>query len=128
MKAWRASNLPAADLCLLEACLLLTSLTYCHIALLVCRPICWPNWHPNQLTSYFYFFLQVRDALYTAIRLPLFDRCIRHEKHWKYVSNHTVQFWAKVRVACGWAGVKPAEGDTIGDAGLGAGFASEVLM
>ena len=40
---------------------------------------------------------QVRDAIYAAIRLPLVDRHIRHEKHWKYVSNHTVQFWAKVR-------------------------------
>lgn len=39
---------------------------------------------------------QVRDAIYAAIRLPLVDRHIRHEKHWKYVSNHTVQFWAKV--------------------------------
>ncbi|EFN55842.1 hypothetical protein CHLNCDRAFT_57750 [Chlorella variabilis] len=39
----------------------------------------------------------VRDALYTAIRLPLVDRHIRHEKHWKYVSNHTVQFWAKAK-------------------------------
>jgi trehalose 6-phosphate synthase/phosphatase len=39
----------------------------------------------------------VRDAIYAAIRLPLVDRHIRHEKHWKYVSNHTVQFWAKVR-------------------------------
>ncbi|KAI3437768.1 hypothetical protein D9Q98_000215 [Chlorella vulgaris] len=41
----------------------------------------------------------VRDAIYTAIRLPLVDRHIRHEKHWKYVSNHTVQFWAKSFVA-----------------------------
>lgn len=39
---------------------------------------------------------QVRDAIYAAIRLPLVERHIRHEKHWKYVSNHTVQFWAKV--------------------------------
>ncbi|KAI7839449.1 hypothetical protein COHA_006850 [Chlorella ohadii] len=41
----------------------------------------------------------VRDAIYAAIRLPLVDRHIRHEKHWKYVSNHTVQFWAKSNVA-----------------------------
>ncbi|KAL4451713.1 hypothetical protein ABPG75_007375 [Micractinium tetrahymenae] len=41
----------------------------------------------------------VRDAIYAAIRLPLVDRHIRHEKHWKYVSNHTVQFWAKSYVA-----------------------------
>lgn len=37
----------------------------------------------------------VRDAIYAAIRLPLADRLIRHEKHWKYVSSHTVKFWAK---------------------------------
>lgn len=41
----------------------------------------------------------VRDAIYAAIRLPLPDRLIRHEKHWKYVSSHTVQFWAKSYVA-----------------------------
>ncbi|PSC69557.1 trehalose phosphate synthase [Micractinium conductrix] len=41
----------------------------------------------------------VRDAIYAAIRLPLVDRHIRHEKHWKYVSNHTVQFWAKSYLA-----------------------------
>lgn len=37
----------------------------------------------------------VRDAIYTAIRLPLTERLIRHEKHWRYVGSHTVQFWAK---------------------------------
>lgn len=37
----------------------------------------------------------VRDALYGAIRMPIEERHIRHEKHWKYVSSHTVQFWAK---------------------------------
>lgn len=41
----------------------------------------------------------VRDAIYGAIRLPLQDRLIRHEKHWKYVSSHTVKFWAKSYVA-----------------------------
>lgn len=54
---------------------------------------------------------QVRDAIYAAIRLPLVERHIRHEKHWKYVSNHTVQFWAKVsgtelgtELFAGWEG------------------------
>lgn len=37
----------------------------------------------------------VRDAIYTAIRLPLSERLIRHEKHWRYVGSHTVKFWAK---------------------------------
>eukprot|EP00887_Chlorella_sp_A99_P001749 scaffold19.g1749.t1 len=41
----------------------------------------------------------VRDAIYAAIRLPQAEQHIRHEKHWKYVSNHTVQFWAKSYVA-----------------------------
>lgn len=40
---------------------------------------------------------QVRDAIYGAIRMPIAERHIRHENHWKYVSSHTVQFWAKVR-------------------------------
>ncbi|GAB4813526.1 hypothetical protein N2152v2_000572 [Parachlorella kessleri] len=41
----------------------------------------------------------VRDAIYGAIRMPITERHIRHEKHWKYVSSHTVQFWAKSYVA-----------------------------
>ena len=41
----------------------------------------------------------VRDAIYAAIRSTQADRLIRHEKHWKYVSSHTVKFWAKSYVA-----------------------------
>jgi trehalose 6-phosphate synthase/phosphatase len=41
----------------------------------------------------------VRDAIYAAIRLPHAERLIRHDKHWKYVSSHTVKFWAKSYVA-----------------------------
>lgn len=37
----------------------------------------------------------VRDAIYTAIRQSPTESVLRHEKHWKYVSTHTVQFWAK---------------------------------
>ena len=55
-----------------------------QFSLVCCRHCCWS------------LLPQVRDAIYAAIRLPLVDRHIRHEKHWKYVSNHTVQFWAKV--------------------------------
>ena len=41
----------------------------------------------------------VRDAIYAAIRLSPSERLLRHEKHWKYVSSHTVKFWAKSFVA-----------------------------
>jgi len=41
----------------------------------------------------------VRDAIYASIRLPTGERMLRHEKHWKYVSSHTVKFWAKSYVA-----------------------------
>lgn len=41
----------------------------------------------------------VRDAIYAAIRLNPSERLLRHEKHWKYVSSHTVKFWAKSYVA-----------------------------
>lgn len=62
---------------------------------------------------------QVRDAIYAAIRLPLVERHIRHEKHWKYVSNHTVQFWAKVSSR----GHGAPEG---GKLGLGVGWMGEI--
>ena len=37
----------------------------------------------------------VSDGMYSAIRTPLEHRRLRHEKHWKYVSNHTVAYWAQ---------------------------------
>lgn len=55
----------------------------------------------------------VADGIYSAIKLPREHRQLRHEKHWKYVSEHTVAFWAasyiadlqrftKVRVGMHW--------------------------
>mmetsp|Transcript_47255 Transcript_47255/g.120542 ORF Transcript_47255/g.120542 Transcript_47255/m.120542 type:complete len:875 (-) Transcript_47255:80-2704(-) len=37
----------------------------------------------------------VSDGMYEAIKMPLADRMLRHEKHWRYVSRHTVSFWAQ---------------------------------
>ena len=37
------------------------------------------------------------DGIYTAIKMPATDRHLRHDKHWRYVSQHTVRFWAQVR-------------------------------
>ena len=36
----------------------------------------------------------VRDGIYAAIRLSEAERGLRHQKHWKYVKEHTVSFWA----------------------------------
>ena len=37
------------------------------------------------------------DGIYTAIKAPPQERHLRHDKHWRYVSQHTVRFWAQVR-------------------------------
>jgi hypothetical protein len=37
------------------------------------------------------------DGIYTAIKMPAADRHLRHDKHWRYVSQHTVRFWAQAR-------------------------------
>ncbi|KAG2502215.1 hypothetical protein HYH03_000701 [Edaphochlamys debaryana] len=34
------------------------------------------------------------DGIYAAIKLPREHRQLRHEKHWRYVSQHTVAYWA----------------------------------
>ena len=36
------------------------------------------------------------DGIYTAIKMPAAERHLRHDKHWRYVSQHTVRFWAQV--------------------------------
>ena len=36
------------------------------------------------------------DGIYTAIKAPARERHLRHDKHWRYVSQHTVRFWAQV--------------------------------
>lgn len=40
------------------------------------------------------------DGIYTAIKAPAAERHLRHDKHWRYVSQHTVRFWAQVRFLC----------------------------
>ncbi|CAL5223978.1 g6589 [Coccomyxa viridis] len=35
------------------------------------------------------------DGIYTAVKMPATDRHLRHDKHWRYVSQHTVRFWAQ---------------------------------
>ncbi|DBA83832.1 hypothetical protein WJX77_001850 [Trebouxia sp. C0004] len=37
----------------------------------------------------------VADGIYSAIKMPLHDRHLRHAKHWRYVSTHTAAFWVK---------------------------------
>ncbi len=39
----------------------------------------------------------VADGIYSAIKMPLADRHLRHDKHWRYVSQHTAKFWAQAR-------------------------------
>lgn len=34
------------------------------------------------------------DAIYKAITLPVQERIARHEKHWKYVKEHSSAYWA----------------------------------
>jgi trehalose 6-phosphate synthase/phosphatase len=55
----------------------------------------------------------VADGIYTAIQMPAGDRHLRHEKHWRYISGHTVGYWAQVLalvvcyVRCSVFGVTP---------------------
>eukprot|EP00803_Ostreobium_quekettii_P008417 evm.model.scf_1028.5 EVM.evm.TU.scf_1028.5 scf_1028:24833-37008(+) len=37
----------------------------------------------------------VADGIYSALTMPLEDQQFRHDKHWRYVSQHTVAFWAQ---------------------------------
>ena len=39
----------------------------------------------------------VADGIYSAIKMPVHDRHLRHAKHWRYVSSHTAAFWVKVQ-------------------------------
>ncbi len=50
----------------------------------------------------------VADGIYSAIKMPLHDRHLRHAKHWKYVSSHTAAFWVKVSPAY-TPGIHPSE-------------------
>ncbi|KAK9815725.1 hypothetical protein WJX72_008591 [[Myrmecia] bisecta] len=37
----------------------------------------------------------VADGIYSAIKMPAADRHLRHDKHWRYVSQHTAAYWAQ---------------------------------
>ena len=54
------------------------------------------------------------DGIYAAIKLPREHRALRHDKHWRYVSQHTVAYWATSFVADlqvkRWGGVGWGEG------------------
>ena len=39
----------------------------------------------------------VADGIYKAIKMPRSERHLRHDKHWRYISQHTVQYWTEVR-------------------------------
>jgi len=41
----------------------------------------------------------VADGIYKAITLPVGEQQLRHDKHWRYVSAHTVSFWAQSCIA-----------------------------
>ncbi|WIA31619.1 hypothetical protein OEZ86_002503 [Tetradesmus obliquus] len=41
----------------------------------------------------------VADAMFSALKTTPEHRSLRHDKHWKYVSEHTVAFWAASYVA-----------------------------
>ncbi|GBF90542.1 trehalose-6-phosphate synthase phosphatase, partial [Raphidocelis subcapitata] len=37
----------------------------------------------------------VADGMYAALRASKQERALRHDKHWRYVSQHTVAYWAQ---------------------------------
>jgi trehalose 6-phosphate synthase/phosphatase len=36
----------------------------------------------------------IADGIYAAIKMPIADQRVRHEKHWAYVHDHTVGHWS----------------------------------
>ena len=38
----------------------------------------------------------VADGIYKAIKMPRAERHLRHDKHWRYISQHTVRYWTEV--------------------------------
>jgi trehalose 6-phosphate synthase/phosphatase len=38
----------------------------------------------------------VADGIYKAIKMQRAERHLRHEKHWRYISQHTVRYWTEV--------------------------------
>lgn len=41
----------------------------------------------------------VKECFFSALTMPLRERVLRHAKHWRYVSSHTVAFWTSKLVA-----------------------------
>ena len=37
----------------------------------------------------------VAEGIHSATRMSIADRLLRHEKHWRYISQHTVMYWAQ---------------------------------
>ena len=37
---------------------------------------------------------KIKESMFAALTMPLRERVLRHQKHWRYVSSHTVSFWA----------------------------------
>lgn len=37
----------------------------------------------------------VADGIEKAIKMPLAEQHLRHQKHWRYISQHTVGYWAQ---------------------------------
>jgi len=37
----------------------------------------------------------VADGIEKAIKMPVAEQHLRHEKHWRYISQHTVGYWAQ---------------------------------
>lgn len=37
------------------------------------------------------------DGIEKAIKMPVAEQHLRHEKHWRYISQHTVGYWAQVK-------------------------------
>lgn len=36
------------------------------------------------------------DGIEKAIKMPAAEQRLRHVKHWRYISQHTVGYWAQV--------------------------------
>jgi hypothetical protein len=74
----------------------------------------------------------VADGIYAAIKMPQEHQQLRHEKHWRYVSQHTVSYWAQSYVTdlqVGSAGLRWAElgcAGRLGGWGVGGGDAAAV--
>ena len=55
------------------------------------------------------------DGIYKAIKMPAAERHLRHEKHWRYISQHTVQYWTEARAACICLSLSPSNEHNVCD-------------